>query len=120
MPPADRDASYLSDMLQAGRAIQDFIAGVDLNRFLGNNMLQAAVERKVEILGEAARLLSEGFKKAHPEVPWKVIVGMRHVLAHEYGEIKQDRMWAVATVHVPRLLPQLERLAVQESGRQAK
>jgi len=112
MPLNERDASYLSDMLQAGRAIQDFIAGVDLKGFLGNHMLQAAVERKVEILGQAARLLSEEFKRAHPEVPWKVIVGMRHVLAHEYGEIKQDRMWTVATVHIPRLLPQLERLSV--------
>ena len=74
-------------------------------------MMQAAIERKVEIIGEAARLLSKEFKDAHPEIPWKGIVGMRHVLAHEYGEIKQDRMWTVATVHVPRLLPQLERLA---------
>ena len=64
MPPAERDASYLSDMIEAGRAIQDFIAGVDLKGFLGNRMLQAAVERKVEILGEAAGLLSEEFKKA--------------------------------------------------------
>jgi len=111
MPLNEHDASYLWDMVEAGRAIQDFIAGIDLKGFLGNRMLQAAVERKVEILGEAARLLSEEFKKAHSEVPWKGIIGMRHVLAHEYGEIKQDRMWAVATVHVPRLLPQLERLA---------
>ena len=112
MPLNEHDAAYLLDMVHAARAIQDFIAGVDLNQFLRNNLLQAAVERKVEIIWEAARLSSEDFKQAHPEVPWKGIVAMRHVLAHEYGEIKQDRMWAVATVHIRRLLPQLERLAV--------
>ena len=111
MRPNERDSSFIWDMIQAARAIQEFIADININGFLCNRMMQAAIERKVEIIGEAARLLSKEFKDAHPEIPWKGIVGMRHVLAHEYGEIKQDRMWTVATVHVPRLLPQLERLA---------
>jgi uncharacterized protein with HEPN domain len=47
---------------------------------------------------------------AHPDIPWRPIQAQRHVLAHEYGEIKHDRVWRVATVHIPNLIGQLEPL----------
>jgi len=82
MQPSERDAGYLWDMLDSARTVRDFVAGV---RF-------------------------EEFKQTHSEIPWGRIIAQRNVLAHEYGEIKQERMWLVATVHVPALIPQLEAL----------
>ncbi len=73
-------------------------------------MRQRAVERAVEIIGEAAWQVSDDFRRAHPEIPWRPIIAQRHVLAHEYGEIVQERIWRVAMTHVPALITQLEPL----------
>ncbi|MDI6770825.1 MAG: DUF86 domain-containing protein [Anaerolineales bacterium] len=110
MQPDERDAGYLWDMLDSARAVQQFISGVRFQEFLGDRKLQLAIERCVEIIGEASRRVSQEFKQAHPEIPWKRILSQRNILAHEYGEIKQERMWQVATIHVPALIPQLESL----------
>ena len=67
-------------------------------------MLRSAVERQVEIIGEAARRISKPFQEAHPEVSWRPIQAQRHVLAHDYGEIRHDRLWRVTTDHVPELI----------------
>jgi uncharacterized protein with HEPN domain len=64
----------------------------------------------VEIIGEAARGLSDVFKNAHPQIPWRAIMAQRHRLVHEYGEIDNALMWRVATHHVPQLIQQIEPL----------
>ncbi len=110
MRPEERDAAYLWDMLDAARTVKRFISGVTINQYMEDRKLQLAVERAVEIIGEAARRVTDAFKEAHPEIPWKGIIGQRHVLAHEYGEIKQERMWAVASTHIPALIALLEPL----------
>jgi uncharacterized protein with HEPN domain len=97
-------------MLDSARTVRDFVTGVRFEEFLRDRKLQLAIERSVEIIGEASGRISEEFKQAHPEIPWGRIIAQRNVLAHEYGEIKQERMWLVATVHVPALIPQLEAL----------
>lgn len=110
MPHEDRDTGYLWDMLDAARAIRDFTVDVTLDEYLQDRKLQLAVERALEIIGEAARLVSPSFKSQHPEVPWQPIVAQRNVLAHEYGEISQDRIWLVATGRIPDLIGQLDSL----------
>ena len=64
----------------------------------------------IEIIGEAARNVSDEVKRAHPEIPWRRIISQRNVLAHEYGEIKQERIWRVASEGIPVLIAQLEKL----------
>lgn len=110
MPPENRDAAYLWDMLEAARTIQNFTAGVSLEAYFVDRKLQLAVERLIEIIGEAARLVSDAFKVQHPEIPWRLIVAQRNVLAHDYGEIMQDRIWRVATDRIPELVQQLQKL----------
>lgn len=48
--------------------------------------------------------VSKEFQDVHPDIPWRPIQAQRHVLAHEYGEIKHDRLWRVAVVHIPALI----------------
>jgi len=67
-----------------------------------------AVERLIEIIGEACRKVSVQTRNQHPEIPWAGIQAQRHVLAHEYGWIDYDKIWRVATIHVPALVRQLE------------
>jgi uncharacterized protein with HEPN domain len=110
MQPDERDSGYLWDMLDAARTVQQFAAGVDRTAYLGNRMMQLAVERSVQAIGEAARRVSEDFKVAHPEVPWRQIIAQRNVLAHEYGAINQDRMWAMVSNDIPDLVERLKNM----------
>ncbi len=109
--PADRDdRACLWDMLTAARAVQTFVEDRTFEGYLADLMLRSAVERQLEIIGEAARRVSKPFQDAHPEIPWRPIQAQRHVLAHEYGEIKHEQIRRVATVHVPELIKQLAAL----------
>jgi uncharacterized protein with HEPN domain len=93
MPISKRDLAYLWDMRTAAREIMEFIQGVSQSAFVSNNQLRYAVERQLLVIGEAARHVSDGFQKEHPEVPWMQIIGQRNVLAHDYGEILVERVW---------------------------
>jgi len=79
-------------------------------QYLRDRKVQMAVERALEIIGEAARKVSDKTKAGQPAVPWKSIIAQRNVLAHEYGEIKQDRLWAVVKNHIPSLIDDLEKV----------
>jgi uncharacterized protein with HEPN domain len=63
------DRAYLWDMLTAARAVVSFVQGRTLEDYLGDLLLRSAVERQVEIIGEAARRVSREFQDAHPEFP---------------------------------------------------
>ena len=110
MPPEKRNAAYLWDMLEAAKEVVSLTAGMRYEQYLSDRVRQLAIERLVEIIGEAARHVSDGFKMDHGEIPWRKITAQRHVLAHEYGDIEQERMWLVATIHVVELIAQLEPL----------
>lgn len=110
MRPDERDPGYVWDMLDAARSVRDFTSGVTQDDYLKDRKLQLAVERALEIIGEAARLVSAEFKDLHSEVPWQQIIAQRNVIAHDYGEIKQDRIWMVASSRIPELISRLEPL----------
>lgn len=116
MPPEDRDPALLWDMLEAARQMCQFAGDVTLEQYRNNLMLRRAVERSIEIIGEAARGVSKTFKASHPQIPWQPIMSQRHVLAHEYGEIDDERIWRVLTIHVPELIRMLEPLVPPAPG----
>jgi uncharacterized protein with HEPN domain len=97
-------------MPDAAQTVCEFTTGVIFEQYLKDRKLQLAVERSIEIIGEAARRVSEAFKQAHLEIPWRLIIAQIKILTHEYGEIKQDRMWLLATVHIPDLIEKLRPL----------
>ena len=65
------DRVYLWDMLTAARAVVDFVRGHTLAEYEADLLLRSAVERQIEIIGEAARRISKEFQDAHPEIPWR-------------------------------------------------
>ena len=83
MRPEERDPGYVWDMLDAARSVREFTSGVTQSR---------------------------PSKANHVEIPWKEIIGQRNVLAHEYGEINQERIWSVASRRIPELIRLLEPL----------
>ena len=107
MPREVDDASVLWDMLDAALAVSTFIDGRTMADYATDRMLRGAVERHIEIIGQAAGKVTSAFRQEHPDIPWHAIIAQRNVLAHEYGDIKQELIWKVATVHVPALIRQL-------------
>ena len=110
MVPEKDDTSYIWDMLDAAKAIREFIASRSYQDYLIDRMLRGAVERYLEIIGEAAGKISRPFRDAHPEIPWQKIIGQRHVLIHDYGDIEHELIWSVAANHIPDLIDKLEPL----------
>jgi uncharacterized protein with HEPN domain len=117
MVPEDRDAALLLDIVNAVRDIEGFVEGVDFPGFANDKMLRYAVERQLIVIGEAARRLSDTLKETIRSVPWAAIIGLRNILAHEYGEILAERIWLVATRDLKNLLKEiLPHLHCSEGG----
>jgi len=114
MPHNKPDVGWLWDMFDAATAIVDFVSGKSFEDYVGDRMLRGAVERHIEIIGEAARHVSHELQIAHPEIPWRGIMAQRHVLAHDYGEIQHDLIWRVVTVHIPNLIEAVKPLLPDE------
>lgn len=110
MQPEQRDAALLWDMRQAACEIREFIEGVIYKEFASNKVLRYAVERQILVIGEAAGRVSLGLRDTHPEIPWDSIIAQRNILAHEYGEILVERIWRVASQHIPELIKLLDPL----------
>lgn len=110
MRPDAGDQAYLHDMIEACERIARFVTDRTLADYRSDDLLRSGVERQIEVVGEAARRLSNALREAHPEVPWRPIIAQRHILAHEYGDVEDELIWRVATVHVPALVVQLRTL----------
>jgi uncharacterized protein with HEPN domain len=106
-PDPSRDPAYLLDMLTAAEAVRSFVHGKTREQYAADLLLRSAVERQIEIIGEAARHISPATINAHSEIPWIPIQAQRHRLIHEYGAVNDDLIWTVATVHVLKLIDQL-------------
>ena len=110
MQPEERDPAYLWDMLQAAREVEDMLAGRDMKAFLGDKILLRALERIIEIIGEAARRVTIEYQNAHPEIPWREIFGQRNILAHEYGQIDHQLLYKTVKEDIPSLITRIEEL----------
>ena len=114
MQAEERDPANLWDMIGAARAILDFTDNVTLDDFLASGtakqMARRAVERELEILGEAAARISLSFRNAHPEIPWKEIVGLRNVISHQYEKVNYAEIHGIVSDRIPELIALLEPL----------
>ena len=107
LSPRERDLVKCEDMRIHAERARQFLGTRSLEEFLADEMVQAAVIRCVEVIGEAARLISNDTRKRAPEIPWPLITGMRNVLAHDYGAVDLDKVYEVVTENLPELLAQL-------------
>ena len=78
-----KDNAYLEEILEAAKSIRRFVSGVSLEDFKANEEKYEAVNRKFEIIGEAARRLSPEVRNIFPEIPWKLVTAMRNSLTEK-------------------------------------
>jgi uncharacterized protein with HEPN domain len=104
------DLVYLMHIRDSLREVRQFIADESYESFLENRMMQNAVMRSFEVVGEAARRVSPEFRGAHPEVPWRLLGDFRNKLIHDYFGLDLDVIWKTATEDAPGLRAQIESL----------
>lgn len=95
-------------MVDAISRIFDFVDGKTKDEIQNDSILYYAVVKNIEIIGEAAYMLTPEFKDAHPATPWRIIVGMRHFLVHGYYEVDSEEVWNVVDKDLKPLKEQLE------------
>ena len=102
-----RDEPYLQDIYAAIKDIEKFTEKTNEEQFLKNKEKQYAVMRAIEIIGEATKNMSRDLKTKYPDVPWKIIAGMRDKLIHAYFGVKPVRVWEVTQKDIPKLKKQI-------------
>ncbi len=104
----NRDKIYLGDILDAIERIESYTAGVKKSAFMKNFMMQDAVMRQIEIVGEAANSISDEFQEKHPEFPWLQMRGIRNKIIHDYRGINLHIIWDTVTDNIPSLKKQIK------------
>lgn len=105
MREAVRDKGRIEHIIQAIDNVVMFVEGVSFDDFSKDKMMFFAVVKNIEIIGEAANKLTKELRNQHSEVEWDVIVGMRHVLVHDYYNINPAMAWNTAIINLPKLKP---------------
>lgn len=98
---------YLRDIADSISAIEEYTRSVKEGDFYSNRLVQDAVVRRLEIIGEAAKNIDDDFRSKYPEIPWKKIAGMRDIIAHGYFGVKPERIWDIVSQNLPELKSQV-------------
>lgn len=101
-----RDKGRIQDIIDYSNNVIELIEGVSCDDLANDKRTYYAVMKNIEIVGEAAYMLTKSFKENHPNTPWKVIEGMRHILVHDYAQVAYQILWSTATESIPDLLQQ--------------
>jgi uncharacterized protein with HEPN domain len=111
-----RDAGSLVDMLKAARKVVLYATGLDEVSFIDSSRDQDAILRQLTIVGEAAKRVSNEFRKSHPEVPWRRVAGFRDVVVHDYFKVDLEEVWRIVQGDVPALIAVIEPLVPPENA----
>ncbi len=106
----ERDLQSLLDMLQSAQIVMNYIAGRSQDELATDLQFQDAMIRRLLMIGEASKRVSEITRQTLTTIPWIAISGMRNRLVHEYDEIDLDVIWDTAVNSLPNLILELEKV----------
>lgn len=104
-----RDKGRLEDIRQYALNVEMILEGVTFDEFVKDIKIYYSVMKNVEVIGEAANMLTRDFKEKHTELPWRLIVKMRNVLVHGYAQVSETDLWQTATNDIRPLREQVEK-----------
>lgn len=102
------DKARLEHIQNAINTIEEYVAGKVFEDIVTNKILRHAVTWNIQVIGEASNKLSKEFIVAHPNTNWRGVIGMRHVLVHDYYQIDEEGIWNVIEIDLPPLKAQIE------------
>jgi len=98
-----REDLYLSDILEAGDAIEQFLSGIDKNTFINSDLIRSAVLQKLTIIGEAAARIPKSFRDQYKDIEWADIIAFRNLVVHTYFSVDWSIVWTAAIKDIPEL-----------------
>lgn len=104
------DKVYLNHILESLQAIIEYTDGLNKQDFFQSRLVQDAVVRNFEIIGEATKNLSNDFRSKHEHIPWKKMAGMRDKLIHQYMGVDLDAVWNTIDGVLPKLKNEIENI----------
>jgi len=108
--PKRADIDCLNDIKEAIRRINIYIENLSYEEFLKDLKTEDAVVRNLEIIGEAAKNISEELKRKYSQIPWKDLAGVRDRLIHHYFGVNFDIVWNIAKKELPEIILQVEEI----------
>ncbi len=113
-----KDRERLEHMLSAIDRILRYTKGKTFQDLVDDDMMYYAVVKNIEIIGEAANMLTGDFQTSHQETPWKMVKGMRNYIVHEYFQIDSAVVWDVVSNELTTLRSQIERYISETDWKQ--
>lgn len=107
-----RDYGRLEDILKYAQNVETIVSGITYDEFVKDIRIYYSVMKNVEVIGEAANMLTRHFRETYTELPWRQIVSMRNVLVHGYAQISDTDLWQTATNDIKPLREQVQRYLV--------
>ena len=104
------DDTRLRHMHDAAGEAMAFARGKTRQDLDNNRQLALSLLKCIEIVGEAAGRVTDGFRRRHPSIPWSQIVGLRNRISHGYDEIDRDRVWEIVQTDLPPLVREIEQI----------
>ena len=104
-----RDRGRLEDILKYAQNVGIIVSGISYEEFTKDIRIYYSVMKNVEVIGEAANMLTRHFQETHAELPWRQIVSMRNVLVHGYAQVSDEDLWQTATNDIQPLREQVQR-----------
>jgi len=105
-----RDNAYLFDILESSRTALEYMREKTWEEFSGDPLLQDAIVRRLEIIGEASGRVSSETQKRYAHLPWQAMKGTRNKIIHEYDSIELDIIWEIVQQDLPYLVAELEKI----------
>jgi uncharacterized protein with HEPN domain len=103
------DDQRLLHIEEAIAEIESYTKGIDILEFKSNSMIRFASIKQMEIIGEAARYVTEETRSKYPDIEWKEITGLRNILVHEYFGIDSNLIWQIIETDIPDLKKKLRK-----------
>ena len=106
----ERDRLHLMHMRDAAQLAQQFVRNRKREDLDNDRIFQLGLAKALELVGESASQISDELRAQQTLIPWKKIIGMRHILVHNYWQVELDVVWETTQADIPPLIARLQRL----------